>query len=87
MRVEETIQYEPWQGGTRNPGAGQVGIYQLKDSNGQEKFALIKDYRAAEGDWRIFLINLKESERELKDDLEMDRTYGLSFMDYLFPIN
>lgn len=81
--VEKTIQYKPWNFGKVNPGAGQLGIYQLKGSNGKVYFALIKDYRALEGDWRILLIMLKNNERDLKDELKIDRL-GITFMDYLF---
>lgn len=81
--VEKVIQYKPWNFGKVNPGAGQLGIYQLKGSNGKEYFALVKDYRAFEGDWRIMLIMMKNNERELKDELMIDRL-GLTFMDYLF---
>ena len=82
--VEEVLQYRPWNFGMVNPGAGQLGIYRLKGLDNQEKFALVKDYRAAEGDWRIFLINITQTEKEMKDALVVDENYGLVFMDYLF---
>lgn len=83
--VEEVVQYKPWQWGTRNPGAGQMGIYKLKDQNGIEAWAVIKDYRALEGDWRISLVRLENNEQELKGYLMIDKL-GLTFADYLFPI-
>ena len=82
--VEEVLQYRPWNFGMVNPGAGQLGIYRLKGLDNQEKFALVKDYRSAEGDWRIFLINITQTEKEMKDALVVDENYGLVFMDYLF---
>ena len=85
LKVEKVLQYRPWNWGEVNPGAGQVGIYKLRLPDGREKFALIKDYRAAEGDWRIFLIYLTDTERELKDKLWVDGRYGATFMDYLDP--
>ncbi|MDK2849578.1 MAG: hypothetical protein PWP03_585 [Candidatus Woesearchaeota archaeon] len=67
-----------------NPGVRQLGIYRLRvPTLDQEKFALIKDYRATEGDWRIFLIHLTETEDELKNKLMEDRNYRLIFMNYL----
>lgn len=79
--IEKVIQYKNF--GKVKPGAGQLGIYQLKASNGKIYFALIKDYQAFEGDWRIMLIMMKNNERELKDELMIDRL-GITFMDYLF---
>ena len=84
MKVIEIIQYVPWNFGSVNPGAGQLGIYEVVDHSGKKHFVLIKDYRATEGDWRIMLINIKDTEREIKNDLALDGTYGFSFMDYLF---
>lgn len=81
--IEKVIQYKQWNFGKVKPGAGQLGIYQLKASNGKIYFALIKDYQAFEGDWRIMLIMMKNNERELKDELMIDRL-GITFMDYLF---
>jgi hypothetical protein len=83
LTVEKAIQYKPWNFGNVKKGAGQLGIYQLKGSNDKTYFALIKDYRAFEGDWRIMLVMLKDKERDLKNELIEDR-YGFSFMDYLF---
>lgn len=82
--VEKMVQYQPWHFGRINKGAGQLGIYQLKDENGKEWFSLIKDYIAFEGDWRIMLVMLKESEWDLKSEL-MTEKYRFTFMDYLFP--
>ncbi len=83
--VERTIQYKPWNYGTVTPGSGQLGIYELKASNGKTYFALIKDYRAFEGDWRIALIMVTKTEMEMKHELQVN-PLGLSFMDYLFPM-
>ena len=57
----------------------------MKASNGKTYFVLIKDYRAFEGDWRIMLLMIKNTEREMKDEL-MTNPLGLTFMDYLFPM-
>ena len=62
-----------------------MGIYELTASNGKTYFVLIKDYRAFEGDWRIMLLMIKNSEIEMKSGLMMDK-FGLVFMDYLFPM-
>lgn len=83
--VERIIQYKPWNYGKVTPGSGQMGIYELKASNGKTYFALIKDYRAFEGDWRIMLDMIKNSEIEMKQELQVD-TIGFTFMDYIFPI-
>lgn len=82
--VERVIQYKPWNYGKRTPGAGQLGIYESKASNGKTYFAMIKDYMAFEGDWRIMLEIIKNTEREMKNELQLNEL-GLSFMDYLFP--
>jgi hypothetical protein len=82
--VVGVIQYKPWNFGTVNPGAGQLGIYELMASNGKTYFVLIKDYRAFEGDWRIALLMIKDTEMEMKYELQVNKL-GLSFMDYLFP--
>lgn len=81
--VERVIQYNPWNFGKVTPGAGQIGIYELKASNGKTYFALIKDYRAFEGDWRIMLEMVTKTESEMKHDLQVDKL-GFAFMDYLF---
>lgn len=83
--VERIIQYKPWNYGTVTPGSGQLGIYELKASNGKTYFALIKDYRAFEGDWRIALVMVANTEREMKSELQVNKL-GLSFMDYLFSM-
>lgn len=82
--VERIVQYKPWNYGTVTPGSGQMGIYELKASNGKTYFVLIKDYRAFEGDWRIALLMIKNTEMEMKYELQVNK-FGLSFMDYLFP--
>lgn len=82
--VERVVQYKPWNYGTVTPGSGQMGIYELKASNGKTYFVLIKDYMAFEGDWRIALLMIKNTEMEMKYELQVNK-FGLSFMDYLFP--
>jgi len=54
--VLATREYKPWNFGCVNPGAGQIGKYVVCDEPGKYFLATIKDYRAIEGDWRIFLI-------------------------------
>ena len=83
--VERIIQYKPWNYGKINPGSGQLGIYELKASNGKAYFVLIKDYRAMEGDWRVMLDMIKNTEMEMKDELQVNEL-GFTFMDYLFPM-
>jgi hypothetical protein len=83
--VERVVQYKPWNYGTVTPGSGQMGIYELRASNGKTYFALIKDYRAFEGDWRVMLVMTTRTEREMKDELQVNKL-GLSFMDYLFQM-
>ena len=83
--VERVIQYKPWNYGKHTPGAGQLGIYELKANNGKTYFALIKDYTAFEGDWRVMLEMLKKTENEMKYELQINEL-GFSFMDYLFPM-
>ena len=53
--VTRVVNYFPVRWGKSNPGAGQRGIYELNDGSGEPKFAVIDDYRAIEGDWRILL--------------------------------
>lgn len=84
--VERVVQYQPWNFGRYNPGAGQMGIYELKASNGDTYFVVIKDYRASEGDWRIMLLMIKKTESDLKYELQIDKL-GFIFMDYIFPIS
>lgn len=83
--VEKVIQYKPWDFGRYTPGAGQMGIYELKASNGGTYFVIIKDYRASEGDWRIMLLMIKETESDIKYELQINEL-GFIFMDYIFPI-
>lgn len=83
--IERIIQYKPWNFGNVNPGAGQMGIYELKASNGKTYFALIKDYRAFEGDWRVILVMITNTERKMKNELQVNRL-GFIFTDYLFSI-
>ncbi len=78
MKVVEVIAYEPWNFGKLNPGAGQLGIYRLTTASGEERYALIKDYKAYEGDWRILLVMLQNSERALIEGL-MNSEYGFAF--------
>lgn len=82
FRVLDTLQYKPWQWGKVNRGAGQIGIYKLKDQKDNVYFAVIKDYRASEGDWRIAMIHIESSEQELKDWL-MCETIGTTFIEYI----
>ena len=83
--VERVIQYKPWNYGKITPGSGQMGIYELKASNGKTYFALIKDYRAFEGDWRVVLDMVANTEMEMKNELQVNEL-GFTFMDYLFPM-
>lgn len=82
FKVLETIQYKAWRWGEMVKGAGQMGIYKLKDQKGNVYFAVIKDYRAIEGDWGIraiegdwgiVLVHIEGSEQELKNWLMVDR--------------
>jgi hypothetical protein len=82
--VKERIVYEPLRFGKVNKGSGQLGIYRLQTPNGHVYFALIKDYVAMEGDWRIVLINIREKEWDLKSALMMDSVHGFALADYAF---
>lgn len=82
--VKERIVYKPWRFGKINKGSGQLGVYKLQTPNGHVYFALIKDYVAMEGDWRISLVNIREKERDIKSALMMDSVHGLTFADYAF---
>lgn len=84
LHVKDIIRYVPWNFGKVHKGSGQVGVYRLEDSAGKIYFAMIKDYIASEGDWRIMLVNIRDSEHALKGWLQMSSTYGLSFMEYIF---
>lgn len=81
--VGEVIQYRPWNFGRITPGSGQLGIYKLVDQNGVEAWALIKDYAAFEGDWRIMIERLEPNEEELRQFLMMDQI-GATFYEFLF---
>jgi hypothetical protein len=85
LSIERTIQYKPWNFGKYTPGAGQIGIYELKADNGDTYFAVIKDYRAFEGDWRIMLVIFTKTENDLKYELQVD-PLGFTFMDYILPM-
>jgi hypothetical protein len=84
LRVKDRMSYEPWNYGRVNKGSGQIGVYKLETPGGKEYFAVIKDYIAMEGDWRIALVNIRESEWELKSWLQMSRDYGFTLADYAF---
>lgn len=84
LRVKDIMSYKQWKFGRVNKGSGQVGSYKLEDQNGRLYFAVVKDYIAAEGDWRIALVNIRGSEWELRSWLQMDRTYGFTLIDYAF---
>ncbi len=84
MNVEEVIEYVAWNAGKFNPGAGQLGIYRLREVlHGAEQYALIRDYRTVYDNWSIVLMDVTETESKMKDELAVD-TWGLSFTDYLF---
>lgn len=59
-QVIEVESYRPWFWGETNPGAGQIGVYTLRDNMGNAYRAIIKDYRAAEGCWKIHLQELQK---------------------------
>jgi len=84
LRVKDIIVYKQWNWGHYNPGAGQVGVYKLEDQNGKLYFAVIKDYVAHEGDWRIMLINIRDSEQALRHWLMTNVTYGTTLAEYSF---
>ena len=82
--------YRPINWGKVNPGAGQAGIYRIKEKEGNaEKVALITDYRAAEGDWRIFIGLIAKDEEGLRKKIlsstKADGYYNYmsGFLDYL----
>lgn len=83
LTIEEVLQYQPWNFGKVTPGGGQMGIYRVHDPVGSEHFALVRDYRAHEGDWRIFLLKVTDTERQMKNELMMSPD-ALTFTDYLF---
>lgn len=86
LTVVEIISYKPWNFGKFNKGSGQMGIYKLKDRIGGEYFALIKDYVASEGDWRIAIQYITNTEKELKNYL-MGSREGTDFQDYLISLS
>lgn len=87
FHVKERIIYEPWNFGRVNKGSGQLGVYKLETPGGKEYFAVIKDYMAYEEDWRIVLVNIRESERELRFWLQLNANYGFALADYAFGRN
>lgn len=82
--VKDRMSYEPWNYGRVHKGSGQVGVYKLENPEGKVYFAVIKDYIAFEGDWRIMLVNIRESELELRSWLQMNSNYGFTLADYAF---
>lgn len=87
LRVIDTISYKPWNFGNVHKGSGQVGVYKLEDDAGKIYFAMIKDYIAHEGDWRIMLTNIRDSERALKIWLSTNTTYGTTLAEYVFGLD
>jgi hypothetical protein len=55
LKVTRVLSYEPVAFGKQNPGAAQMGVYELKSEDGTTFYAIIRDYRAYEGDWRVVL--------------------------------
>lgn len=84
FHVKDRISYEPWKYGRVNKGSGQLGVYKLETSGGRTYFAVIKDYIAFEGDWRIVLVNIRESEWGLRSWLQLNGNYGFALADYAF---
>jgi hypothetical protein len=84
FHVKDRMSYEPWNYGRVNKGSGQLGVYKLETSWGKTYFAVIKDYIAFEGDWRIVLVNIRESEWDLRSWLQMSKAYGFTLADYAF---
>lgn len=82
--MEDILIYKPWNFGRVHKGSGQLGVYKLKSQEGKIYFAMIKDYIASEGDWRIMLINIRDSEHAIKNWLMTNRTYGIALADYAF---
>jgi hypothetical protein len=59
--VKKVVRYEPWNFGFVNPGAGQMGVYEVEEEKSGEVFlAIVKDYRAFEGDWRVILMDIRK---------------------------
>ena len=84
MEVVETLEYRPWSFGQVTPGAGQIGVYRLRNPDGQESFALVKDYSKAGGNLVICLLLLEPTEQDIKHRLKEDHEYGSVLRDYLF---
>jgi hypothetical protein len=84
LHVKERMSYEPWNYGRANKGSGQVGAYKLETPNGKLYFAVIKDYIASEGDWRIALVNIRENDWELRSWLQTNGVYGFTLSAYAF---
>ncbi len=84
MKVENLLYYTPWNFGVYHPGSGQIGIYKLKDSNNRESVALIKDYRAMEGDWRIYLVESAKNEKILMSKMMIGDNFEEYFV-FLLP--
>jgi len=84
LRVKDRLSYVPWRFGRVNKGSGQLGVYKLETPRGKLYFAVIKDYVASEGDWRIVLVNIRESELELRNWLQTSSAYGSTLADYAF---
>ncbi len=82
LHVEDILSYKPWNYGRVHKGSGQLGVYKLKSQEGKIYFAMIKDYIAYEGDWRIMLVNIRDSEQAIKSWLMTNRTYGIALADY-----
>ena len=67
LRVSKVMSYKPFAFGEQNPGTAQIGVYRLMSRDGRMFYAMIRDYRACEGDWRIVLVGeLAESFDDLK---------------------
>lgn len=84
LHVKERMSYELWRFGIVNKGSGQVGAYKLETPDGKLYFAIVKDYIATEGDWRIMLVNIRESDLELRSWLQNNDVYGFTLSAYAF---
>ena len=84
LRVKDILAYKPWNFGNYKPGAGQLGVYKLEDQDGKIYFAVAKDYIASEGDWRIMLINIRDSEDAIKAWIMNNTVYGASLAEYSY---
>lgn len=83
FKVEKIIQYRPWNFGKDHPGAGQVGIYQLKGSDYKTYYAVIKDYRYEGKIYTATLLMIDYTEQKIKNRL-MVNPIGYTFLDYIF---